>query len=132
MGKDLLMVTIRAVLSLITLFLVTKMIGKKQVTKIGSCCFYVSPFNESNRKNITVIDIPEGVSGIGDRAFVGCKALLEIHIPKTMSVIGEYAFWECSSVSIHAPSGSRVCTQPMCVTASAGAVMGLTSSSVPK
>ena len=89
-----------------TYVVVPAMIGKKQVTKIGSCCFYVSPFNESNRKNITFIDIPEGVSGIGDRAFVGCKALLEIHIPKTVSVIGEYAFWECSCVSIHAPAGS--------------------------
>ena len=44
-----------------TYVVVPAMIGKKQVTKIGSCCFYVSPFNESNRKNITVIDIPEGV-----------------------------------------------------------------------
>lgn len=89
-----------------TYVVVPTMIGKKQVTRIGSCCFYVSPFDESNRKNITFIDIPEGVSGIGDRAFVGCKALLEIHIPKTVSAIGEYAFWECSSISIHAPAGS--------------------------
>ena len=35
MGKDLLMVTVRAVLSLITLFLVTKMIGKKQVSQLS-------------------------------------------------------------------------------------------------
>ena len=89
-----------------TYVVVPAMIGKKQVTKIGRCCFYVSPFDESNRKNITFIDIPKGVSGIGDRAFVGCKALLEIHIPKTVSAIGEYAFWECSSISIHAPAGS--------------------------
>ena len=89
-----------------TYVVVPAMIGKKQVTRIGSCCFYVSYVSENSRKDITFINIPEGVSDIGDRAFVGCKALLEIHIPKTVSVIGEYAFWECSSVSIHAPSGS--------------------------
>lgn len=85
---------------------VPSVIGKKHVSSIGSCCFYSSSFDQSNRKYIKIIDIPDGIVNIGERAFVGCKALIEIHIPVTVNSIGDYAFWECSSVSIHAPVGS--------------------------
>lgn len=85
---------------------VPDMIGKKQVTRIGSCCFYVDPIFGNPCQDILTIDIPKGVSSIGDRAFVCCKALLEIHISDTVKEIGEYAFWGCTDFCIYAPAGS--------------------------
>ena len=89
-----------------TIVTIPAVIGKKQVTRVGSCCFYVSPFDDNNRKEITMILVPEGVTSVGDRAFVGCEKLLQIHIPATLVKIEEYAFWKCSNVTIHAPAGS--------------------------
>lgn len=85
---------------------VPAMIGKKPVAKIGSCCFYVSPFDNNNRKSITLITIPEGVTAIGDRAFAGCEKLIQVHIPESLREIEEYAFWKCADAAIHAPAGS--------------------------
>ena len=50
--------------------------------------------------------VPEGVTGIGNDAFCGCKSLTEIHIPDRVTSIGDYAFYGCESLTeIHIPEG---------------------------
>ena len=45
------------------------------------------------------IDIPAGVTSIGEGAFFGCSALTGITIPDSVTSIGEYAFFVCSSLT---------------------------------
>ena len=47
------------------------------------------------RKSITKVEIPEGVTAIGDRAFYDCINLKSIIIPEGVTVIGERAFYNC-------------------------------------
>lgn len=45
--------------------------------------------------NICSVIIPNGVTGIGDRAFEWCSLLSSIHLPDSVTSIGDYAFHGC-------------------------------------
>lgn len=47
------------------------------------------------RDSITKVEIPKGVTAIGDRAFYDCINLKSIIIPEGVTVIGESAFYNC-------------------------------------
>ena len=52
------------------------------------------------------IEIPNGVTWIGEYAFSDCSALKSIEIPNGVTWIGEYAFSDCSALkSIEIPNG---------------------------
>ena len=51
-----------------------------------------------NDKKITHITIPEGVTTIGHRVFLGCSALQCIDIPNSVTTIGYYVFYGCSAL----------------------------------
>lgn len=44
------------------------------------------------------INIPEGVTSIGESAFEGCEELTEITIPESVTAIEAHTFTECSSL----------------------------------
>jgi len=50
----------------------------------------------NDTKNVKLI-LPESVTSIGNRAFVGCRNLVSIEMPNVTS-IGEYDFEDCSSL----------------------------------
>lgn len=57
-------------------------------------------------KKLVSINIPNGCSCIGRRAFNGCSSLKDITLPDSLSSIGEGAFRECSSLKeITIPNG---------------------------
>ena len=59
-----------------------------------------------DRENITSIQLPEGLTSIGDRAFYYCISLESITIPAGVTSIGDYAFYDCKLVeSITIPDG---------------------------
>ena len=43
--------------------------------------------------------IPDGVTGIGDNAFDGCKGLIGVTIPEGVMSIGDEAFYECEGLT---------------------------------
>ena len=61
------------------------------VTSIGEYAFLECMSLQS-------IDMPNGVTAIGNSAFEGCSALKSIGIPGSVTAIGEYAFEGCSAL----------------------------------
>ena len=49
-------------------------------------------------KNITHIEIPNGITTIEDDAFIRCSALQSIDIPNSVTTIGDFAFSGCSAL----------------------------------
>ena len=50
--------------------------------------------------------LPQGVTGLGERAFSSCKSLKSILLPASLTSIGDYAFSECKALtSINIPDG---------------------------
>ncbi len=69
------------------------------VTSIGESAFY-------GCSSLTSIEIPSGVTSIEKSTFRGCSSLTSIEIPSGVTSIGESAFRGCSSLtSIEIPSG---------------------------
>ncbi len=58
------------------------------------------------KEKITSVVIPDGVTKIGNRAFMCCSSLQEIYIPDGVTEIGDWAFRMCTSLQeIHIPDG---------------------------
>ena len=53
----------------------------------------------SFKKEITTVDIRDGVTTIGDQAFSGCTSLTSITIPAGVTSIGDFAFSSCTALS---------------------------------
>jgi len=57
--------------------------------------------------SIETINLPNGITKIGQDAFYGCTSLKSINIPDSIVSIGSYAFYECTALtSIDIPNGS--------------------------
>ena len=51
-----------------------------------------------NGELVTLLEIPDGVTGIGDYAFYNCSSLTSITIPDSVTSIGSSAFYWCTSL----------------------------------
>ena len=69
------------------------------VTEIGDAAFF-------GLKNITCVRFPESVTRIGDRAFSYCLGIEELVLPDGVTEIGSHAFSNCLALKrVHLPSG---------------------------
>jgi hypothetical protein len=50
-------------------------------------------------KDLTTIDIKNGVTDIGNNAFTGCSSLINVSIPNSVINIGNYAFNSCMKLT---------------------------------
>ncbi len=76
------------------------------VTKIGNSAFY-------NCTKLTDISIGSNVVTIGDSAFGNCQNLKSLTIPDCVTTIGDNAFYNCSSLT-HVNIGTEVSTVGYC------------------
>jgi len=53
---------------------------------------------------ILEVVLPEGLTTIGKRAFANCKRLTKINIPKSVIFIDDEAFLNCESIELQIPS----------------------------
>ena len=61
-----------------------------------------------NRFRVRSVVVAEGVTGIGDRAFMHCHSMRSISLPESLTRIGDYAFYGCSGLkTIVIPDGVR-------------------------
>ena len=66
-------------------------------TYLYSCDFY-------NCTNLISINIPRGVTKVGDSAFYNCSSLTSVNLPNSVTYIGDSAFYNCSSLtSVYLP-----------------------------
>lgn len=60
----------------------------------------------SDRDKIKSVEIGEGVTSVGRRAFDSCTALTSVEFPDTLTAIGEWAFFYCTALtSVRLPEG---------------------------
>lgn len=83
---------------------VPERIGDSKVSIIGSYAFEITRNREM--VNLQEVIIPEGVVGIGFRAFSGCAQLKRIILPKTIEEIDDFVFDGCKMLDeIELPEG---------------------------
>ena len=54
----------------------------------------------SNRRDMTSVDFPSGITSIGDYAFDNCKSLALTSLPNSIARIGNNAFNNCTSLAL--------------------------------
>ena len=69
---------------------VTKVVFLLNITKVGDRACWAD--------NLVVVDIPEGITIIGDWSFYGCSSLKDVTFPKSLTSICRYSFAYCSSL----------------------------------
>ena len=71
---------------------IKKVIIENGVTCIGDCAFI-------DCSALTSITTPNSVTRIGDYAFARCSGLTSVTIPNSVTSIGNEAFWECKGLT---------------------------------
>ena len=51
-------------------------------------------------KNVVKVTIPEGVENIGNYAFNGCTALIDINLPQSLTHVGNRLFEDCPNLAV--------------------------------
>ncbi|GMH91683.1 hypothetical protein TrST_g13839 [Triparma strigata] len=70
---------------------VTKVIFLLNIRKVGDCaCLWASI--------LVIVDIPEGITSIGNYSFSRCSSFKDISFPKSLTSIGNWSFHYCSSL----------------------------------
>ena len=67
-------------------------IGKYAVKAIADKAFYEC-------EDLIAVNVPNGVTSIGQYAFVRCYNLMGVSLPKTVKSIGTQAFWDCRKLA---------------------------------
>ena len=82
-------------------------LGGYPVTGLGTYSFsgYMGAFPYFHNsyqicRNIRSVDIPQGVTSIGDHAFQECYTLEEVTIPQSVTSIGDVAFGSCKLTTL--------------------------------
>ena len=70
---------------------VTKVVFLLNTTKVGVCAC-------ADASNLVAVDIPEGITIIGEWSFSDCSSLKDIKFPNSLTSIGAGSFADCNSL----------------------------------
>ena len=77
--------------------------GEMEDYTVGGAPWHVALGVPANRKQITEIVLPNGLTHIGNNAFLQA-AVTEVTIPNTVVSIGTNAFWNCNTIETTLPA----------------------------
>ena len=80
--------------------------GEMEDYTVGGAPWHVALGVPANRKQITEIVLPNGLTHIGNNAFLQA-AVTEVTIPNTVVSIGTNAFWKCNTIETTLPASVR-------------------------
>ena len=80
--------------------------GEMEDYTVGGAPWHVALGVAANRKQITKIVLPNGLTHIGNNAFLQA-AVTEVTIPNTVVSIGTNAFWKCNTIETTLPASVR-------------------------
>ena len=80
--------------------------GEMEDYTVGGAPWHVALGVAANRKQITEIVLPNGLTHIGNNAFLQA-AVTEVTIPNTVVSIGTNAFWNCNTIETTLPASVR-------------------------
>ena len=80
--------------------------GEMEDYTVGGAPWHVALGVAANRKQITEIVLPNGLTHIGNNAFLQA-AVTEVTIPNTVVSIGTNAFWKCNTIETTLPASVR-------------------------
>ena len=70
---------------------------------VGKAPWHVALSEAANRKQINKIELPSGLTRIGDNAFLQAS-VTDVEIPNTVISIGTNAFWNCNTIQTTIPA----------------------------
>ena len=77
---------------------ITRLIVCDGVTSLGDCVLHgFDGMHEA--KSLIEVELPEGLTYLGDYAFLGAAKLESITLPSTLTTIGGAAFYECTKLT---------------------------------
>ena len=59
------------------------------------------------RDQISTVNLPDGLTSVGDLAFYGCEGITTVSLPNTVQEVGGYAFSGCTGLTMHRSAGDR-------------------------
>ena len=80
--------------------------GEMEDYTVGGAPWHVALRVPANRKQITEIVLPNGLTHIGNNAFLQA-AVTKVEIPNTVVSIGTNAFWNCNTIKTTLPASVR-------------------------
>ena len=80
--------------------------GEMEDYTVGGAPWHVALGAVANRKQITEIVLPNGLTHIGNNAFLQA-AVTKVEIPNTVVSIGTNAFWKCNTIETTLPASVR-------------------------
>ena len=80
--------------------------GEMEDYTVGGAPWHVALGAAANRKQITEIVLPNGLTHIGNNAFLQA-AVTKVEIPNTVVSIGTNAFWNCNTIETTLPASVR-------------------------
>ena len=80
--------------------------GEMEDYTVGGAPWHVALGAAANRKQITEIVLPNGLTHIGNNAFLQA-AVTKVEIPNTVVSIGTNAFWKCNTIETTLPASVR-------------------------
>ena len=80
--------------------------GEMEDYTVGGAPWHVALGAAANRKQITEIVLPNGLTHIGNNAFLQA-AVTKVEIPNTVVSIGTNAFWNCNTIKTTLPASVR-------------------------